>query len=194
MPSVAIDSRVACRYSSRRWADIVRGNVNNSAMKPICSSESLRRRQTLCVSVSLWLFEKCCLISWLRELRAVIVCRVPIKRMDVIRARSLRCIFDHHRGTLDPEVGGASVLRGPAPGKLSVFDICLDLGHLDTSSVVIDDADPFVHQIQQHGALSWAKGRGPDPFGLNHFAVMTGAENHILHLVIEDGLLLLCRT
>ena len=58
--------------------------------------------------------------SWLDQLRAVIVGRVAVDRVDVIEVALLRRILDDERRSLDAVVRQAAVRRRSAPGEIGL--------------------------------------------------------------------------
>src|SRR5439155_27155242 len=58
--------------------------------------------------------------SWLDNLRTVIICRVAVKRVNVIGAVADWRIFNDDGRTLDPKIRSASVACCTAPGKVRI--------------------------------------------------------------------------
>src|SRR6188768_3684311 len=62
------------------------------------------------------------------KLRAVVIGWIAVDRVDVIEA-ALRCVLDHQRRPLDPEVRHAAVRRRAAPREPGLRQCRLELGH-----------------------------------------------------------------
>src|SRR5262249_7851680 len=130
------------------------------------------------------------------QFRAVIVRGVAIERVDVVWTRfprttwysyALGCIFNLNGGALYPKIGGSAVRRRSAPGKKGIREIPFHFGHLCFRVCLIDDADPFLNEIEKHGLLVLRKCCRTDTFRLDHFTVMSGTE-HVRDVIIEHRL------
>src|SRR5262249_49518346 len=112
-----------------------------------------------------------CARSWLDQSRAVIVGRVAIDRVDVVEGALLRGVLDDERWPLDAKVCELAILRAPAPGKPGLRQIRLDLRHLRRRGLVVEDAYPFVRQVEQQGLLPGVQHGRADAFRLNDFSI-----------------------
>src|SRR5262245_14068298 len=62
------------------------------------------------------------------DLRAIVVRRIPIDRVNVVDV-ALRCVLDDDRRSLDAEVGGGAVLGWPAPREVRLREAGANLVH-----------------------------------------------------------------
>src|SRR5262249_12397541 len=124
------------------------------------------------------------------EFRPVIIGRVAIERMDMLRTRlvvstwrtrTLGRKFDLYGRALDPKIGGSSVCGRSAPRKEGVRQIRSYFGHLSLRIHLIDDAYPFLNQVNQHRLLACGERCRPDSFRLNYFTVVSRSENAVCH-------------
>src|SRR5262245_54453156 len=146
--------RAACRYSSRRCADVQLPDIRTSS------------------SVS-------APMDLLREFRTVVVRRIAIDRMNVIDAALLWGVFDDERRALDTEVGGTAIGSGPAPGEVGIRRLRADLRHARLRKRVVHDADPLSHEFPQHRLVRRGQRRGANPLGLDRFSVLPRTEDQI---------------
>src|SRR5207248_4532507 len=79
--------------------------------------------------------------SHARELRAVVVGRVAIDRVDVIEVALLGRIFDDHGGSLDTVVRQPAVPGRAAPGEIRLREVRLDFRHLGFRGAFIKNTD-----------------------------------------------------
>src|ERR1039457_6080400 len=113
--------------------------------------------------------------------------------VDVIEVALLRCILNDYRRPLDAVIRQASVLRGAAPGEIRFRQVGLDFRHLCRYRLVVEDADPLMHHVEQQSLLTRVQFRGGDALRLDHFSVGSGTQHQIGHLIVEDRALLLPR-
>src|SRR5262245_27002172 len=148
-PSGSMATRAACRYSSRRWADV------GAAVVTATTSAMTARR----------LF---------RELRTVVVGRITVDRVNVIDV-PLRRVLDHERRPMHPEIRRAAVDRRAAPGEIRIGEVAADLRHPRFGVRVVHDAGPLADEVEEHRLLRPRQRRRTKSFGLNRLAVLARA-------------------
>src|SRR5262245_37462870 len=92
--------------------------------------------------------------SWRHQPCSIVVSGITVDRVDVINIALLRSILDQDSGSLDPKVRKASVFSCSAPGKVSARQIGADFRHPCSSPFVIEDANPFVREVQKQCLLA----------------------------------------
>src|ERR1022692_3116601 len=182
--SMSIDRRVAWRYSSNRCA--LAGDIHPIGARWLEGRLPARRTGRRAAG-------KVFAGSWSDKFRAVIVGWVAVDGVDVIEVALLRCILNDYRRPLDAVIRQASVLRGSAPGEIRFRQVGLDFRHLCRCRLVVEDADPLMHHVEQQSLLTRVQFRGGDALRLDHFSVGSGTQHQIGHLIVEDRALLLPR-
>src|SRR4051812_687763 len=129
----SIARRAACRYSSRRCADV--------AVPAASAASSARAARRL-----------------LRELRTVVVGRVAVDGVDVIDAAALRRVLDHQRRALDAEIRGRAVLDRTTPGEIRLRQVAADFRHPRLRVGAVHDSRPLADDVEQHRLLRGAEG------------------------------------
>src|SRR5688572_26710449 len=103
--------------------------------------------------------------------RAVIVGRIAIDRVDVIEVAPLGSVLDQNRWALNAVVRNAAVLGGATPGEIRARQIGADFRHSSRGAFVIENADPFVREVEKHGLLTLVQRRRENTFRLDCLAV-----------------------
>src|SRR6267142_143059 len=129
--------RAACRHSSNRCVDT-----------RVLATSVIANART---RVTVLLTRKAC---------SVVVCGVPIDRMDVIDA-PLRRVLDDERWSLDAEVRGAALGRRAAPRKIGLWKLGADLVYPRRSERIVRDPRPLAHDVHEHRLLRRRQRRCP---------------------------------
>src|SRR3954468_23175713 len=161
----SIARRAACRYSSRRCADVTAPAISSATT--VSPPPVLLRR----------------------ELRTVVVRGIAVDGVDVVDAALLRRILDDERRPLDPEVRRAAVGRRPTPREIRLRQVRPDLRHPRLAERVVLDPCPLANQIEQHRLLRVGERRRADTFRLNRASVLARPEHEVGDAGAEDRLL-----